>query len=106
MGRTAETSPPNQEMEKSDTGRNMGIVKGKLGVLILIACASARLRGQTAAPPIWAVHQSPDEPGIYYAGPEVSAPRLVKVMPAAYPGYDSVKDRQGMTVLAMAIGAD
>jgi TonB family protein len=48
----------------------------------------------------------PDESGIYYVGPEVSAPRLVKVMPAAHPGYDDVKDRQGMTMLAMVIGAD
>jgi TonB family protein len=93
-------------MDKSDMGRNMGIENGKLGVLVLIACAAASLHGQSAAQPIWAVHQSPDEGGIYYAGPEVSAPRLVKVMPAAYPGYDDVKDRQGMTVLAMVISAD
>ena len=93
-------------MDKSDMGRNMGIEKGKLGILVLIACASACAHGQAAARPIWAVHQSPDEGGIYYAGPEVSAPRLVEVMPAAYPGYDDVKDRQGMTVLAVVIGAD
>src|ERR1700733_4610685 len=106
MGRSAQPSPPNQEMDKSDMGRNMGIENGKLRVLVLIACASACLHGQSAAQPIWAVHQSPDEGGIYYAGPEVSAPRLVKVMPAAYPGYDDVKDRQGMTVLAVVIDAD
>jgi TonB family protein len=89
-------------MDKSD----MGFDKGKLGVLVFISCASACLYGQPAAQPIWDVYQSPDESGIYYAGPEVSAPRLAKVMPAAYPGYDSAKDRQGMTVLAMVIGAD
>jgi TonB family protein len=80
--------------------------KGKLGVLVFISFASACLYGQSAVPPIWAVHQSPDESGIYYAGPEVSAPRLVSVMPVAYPGYDNDRDRQGMTVLAMVIGAD
>ncbi|MGO8934756.1 MAG: TonB family protein [Terracidiphilus sp.] len=80
--------------------------KGKLGVLVFISIASTWLHGQAAAQPIWAVHQSPDESGVYYAGPEVSAPRLISVMPAAYPGYDYGKDRQGMTVLAMVIGAD
>jgi TonB family protein len=80
--------------------------KSKLGVFVFIFFASACLYSQSAVPPIWAVHQSPDESGIYYAGPEVSAPRLVKVMPAAYPGVDNEKDRQGMTVLAMVIGGD
>jgi TonB family protein len=105
-GKDSTNNPPYQEMDKSDMGRNMGIDKGKLGVLAFISCASVCLHGQPAGQPIWAVHQSPDESGIYYAGPEVSAPRLVKVMPAAYPGFDDVKDRQGMTVLAMVIGAD
>jgi TonB family protein len=91
-----------QEMDTSD----MEIDKGKQGVLVFISCVSACLYGQPAAQPIWAIHQSPDESGIYCAGPEVSAPRLVKVMPAAYPGYDNVRGRQGMTVLAMVIGAD
>jgi len=80
--------------------------KGKLGVLVFISVASACLYGQPAFQPVWVVHQSPDESGVYYAGPEVSAPRLVSVMPAAYPGYDYGKNRQGMTVLAMVIGAD
>ena len=80
--------------------------KGKLGVLVFISFASGCMYGQAAAQPVWVVHQSPDESGVYYAGPEVSAPRLVSVMPAAYPGYDYGKDREGMTVLAMVIGAD
>jgi TonB family protein len=78
----------------------------KLGTLIFISIASAGLSGQQAAQPIWAVHQSPDESGVYYAGPEVSAPRLVSVMPVAYPNSESLKDIQGMTVLAMVISAD
>jgi len=80
--------------------------KGKLAILVFISIGSACLNGQSAAEPLWIVHQSPDESGIYYACPEVSAPRLVKVMPAAYPAYTSTKDIQGMTVLAMIIGAD
>jgi TonB family protein len=102
MGETAQPFRQNQEMDKSD----METDKGKLEVLAFIFCASACLYGQPAGQPIWTVHQLPDESGIYYVGPEVSAPRLVKVMPAAHPGYDDVKDRQGMTMLAMVIGAD
>jgi TonB family protein len=100
-----ENSTPSRQI-RTWTNQDMGIDKGKLGVLVFIFFASVCLHGQAAAQPIWAVHQSPDESGIYYAGPEVSAPRLVSVMPAAYPGYDSKKDRQGMTVLAMVIGVD
>jgi TonB family protein len=102
MGETAQPFRQNQEMDKSD----METDKRKLEVLAFIFCASACLYGQPAGQPIWTVHQLPDESGIYYVGPEVSAPRLVKVMPAAHPGYDDVKDRQGMTMLAMVIGAD
>jgi len=80
--------------------------KGKLGTLVFISIASSCLNGQPATQPVWAVHQSPDESGIYYAGPEVSAPRLVSVMPAVYPADTSGKDVQGMTVLAMVIGTD
>jgi TonB family protein len=104
-----ENCPPAKNGENSTTipgksGNEMD--KGRLGVLVFISFASGCLYGQAAAQPVWAVHQSPDESGVYYAGPEVSAPRLVSVMPAAYPGYDYGKDRQGMTVLAMVIGAD
>lgn len=80
--------------------------KGKLGTLVFISIAAAGLNGQPAAQPVWALHQSPDEDGIYYAGPEVAAPRLVSVMPAAYPADTSGKDVKGMTVLAMVIGAN
>jgi TonB family protein len=88
----------------SKSGHEMD--KGKLGILVFISIASASVNCQPAAEPIWAVHQSPDESGIYYAGPEVSAPRLVRVMPAMYPVSTSSKDVQGMTVFAMIIGAD
>jgi len=45
-------------------------------------------------------HQKPDDEGIYYAGPEVSAPRLLSAAPAPYP---SGKVKEGMTVFAMVI---
>jgi TonB family protein len=52
------------------------------------------------------VHQAPDQDGVYYAGPEVSAPSLVSTVLALYPDHTSARDLQGMTVMAMVIGAD
>jgi TonB family protein len=52
------------------------------------------------------IHQEPDQDGVYYAGPEVSAPRLVQTVLALYPEDVSGKDLQGMTVMAMVIGAN
>lgn len=52
------------------------------------------------------IHQAPDRDGVYYTGPEVSAPQLVRTVLALYPdGVDS-RDAQGMTVMAMVIGAN
>jgi TonB family protein len=93
-----------QHCQPGKSGHEMH--KGKLRLLVFISFASACLYGQPAAQPMWTIHQSPDEAGIYYAGPEVSAPRLVSVVPASYPAIDNEKERQGMTVLAMVIGAD
>jgi len=53
---------------------------------------------------VWQVHQGPDKDGVYYAGPEVSAPRLVKTVYVPYP-IASAKETQGMTALAMVIDA-
>ena len=52
----------------------------------------------------------PDAEGVYFVGPQVTAPRLVKTMAAGYPsnapaGKHTVKVA-GFTVLSMAIGAD
>jgi len=52
------------------------------------------------------VHQAPDQDGVYYAGPEVTAPRLVSTVLALYPDQTSTRDLQGMTVMAMVIGAN
>jgi TonB family protein len=79
--------------------------KGKPGVLAFFLSAACLL-GQPAGQPLWLIHQSPDESGVYYVGPEVTAPRLLRVMPVGNPAYDSKKGAQGMTVLAVVIGAD
>jgi len=79
--------------------------RGK-AVAVLLFLAAASLFGQSGAHPIWVIHQSPDESGIYYVGPDVSAPKLLLVMPASYPADSSPKAVQGMTVLAMVIKAD
>jgi TonB family protein len=50
-------------------------------------------------------HQAPDQDGIYYVGPEVSAPRMVKTVFVQYPAEASDKDTRGMTVMAMFINA-
>jgi hypothetical protein len=47
-------------------------------------------------------HQKPDDQGIYYAGPEVSAPGLLSAAPAPYP---SGKVNEGMSVFALVIDA-
>jgi TonB family protein len=52
------------------------------------------------------IDQAPDQFGVYYAGPEVAAPRLLHTALAGYPTGVLRKDVQGMTVMAMVIGAD
>jgi TonB family protein len=49
------------------------------------------------------VHQAPDKDGVYYSGPEVTAPRLLSTVYVTYPEGVSAKEVQGMTVLAMVI---
>jgi TonB family protein len=51
-------------------------------------------------------HQVPDQDGVYYVGPEVTAPRMVRTVTVPYPDTVSNKDIQGMTVLAMVIDAN
>lgn len=51
-------------------------------------------------------HQVPDRDGVYYVGPEISAPRMVRTVSVPYPDTVSTKDIQGMTVLAMVIDSD
>jgi TonB family protein len=63
------------------------------------------LSAQTNAP----LSMKPPEPnveGIYFVGPLVTAPKLVKVMTAGYPSGVRASDIAGFTVLSMVIGAD
>jgi TonB family protein len=71
----------------------------------LLALAAIGSLAQVKSTPIWQVHQVPDNDGIYYAGPEVTAPRLVKTVYVPYPNA-LVKETQGMTALAMVIDAE
>jgi TonB family protein len=52
------------------------------------------------------VHQGPDQDGVYYTGPEITSPRLIRTVMALYPGNVQGKELQGMTVMAMIIDAN
>jgi len=73
---------------------------------VLLCLAVTCLRAQDAVTLSHQIHQAPDQDGVYYAGPEVTAPKLVRTVIAPYPWDVPVKDVQGMTVMAMVIGAD
>ena len=72
----------------------------------LLALAAIGLRAQDAITPSQQVHQAPDKDGVYYTGPEVTAPRLVRTVYVPYPYGVTSKNNQGMTVLAMVIDAN
>ena len=44
---------------------------------MLLALTAIGSPAQVASTPIWVLHQTPDKDGIYYAGPEVTAPKMV-----------------------------
>jgi TonB family protein len=48
----------------------------------------------------------PDRDGVYYVGPEVISPRLLRTVSVLYPDGVSSKGIQGMTVLAMVIDSN
>jgi TonB family protein len=85
----------------------------KLGIRIMQATPTFALMAAMATG-LWAYdsgpgtlqsHQRPDQDGVYYAGPEVSAPRLVRTVSVPYPDSITKRDIQGMTVMAMVIDA-
>jgi TonB family protein len=78
-------------------------MKYAFGQLALLFLASPLLRGQDAISLSRQIHQVPDQDGIYYAGPEVTVPRMIRTVTALYPSRDSGKEIQGMTVMAMVI---
>jgi TonB family protein len=75
-----------------------------ISVLALLALTSIASHAQGAPTQIWQVHQAPDKDGVYYAGPEVSAPALLKTVYVPYPAA-SAKQSEGMTALSMLIDA-
>lgn len=72
----------------------------------LLALAALSAGGQDAISMSRQIHQAPDQDGVYYTGPEVSAPQLLRTVLALYPDGVDDKDAQGMTVVAMVIGAN
>jgi TonB family protein len=72
----------------------------------LLAFTASGLWAQETVLPGRQVHQAPDRDGVYYAGPEVTAPRLIRTVFVPYPGGIPSKGIQGMTVLAMVIAAN
>jgi TonB family protein len=72
---------------------------------LLLTAVSAGASAENMPPKFWQYRQVPDKDGIYYVGPEVSEPKLVKTVYALYPSGMPAKEIQGMTVLAMVIDA-
>src|ERR1035441_6481928 len=72
----------------------------------LIALTSIAVRAQDARSLSLPLHQIPDKDGVYYAGPEVTAPRLLSTVYVPCPEDVPTKEVQGMTVLAMVIDAN
>lgn len=75
-------------------------------LIAFLILASIGLGAQSAISAGLPVHQSPDADGIYYTGPEVSTPKMLRTFVVPYPDDISSKPLQGMTVLAMVINAN
>lgn len=75
-------------------------------VCALLTLTAIDIWAQSTVSSIWQAHQMPDRDGIYYTGPEVTVPRMIRTVSVPYPDDVSIKEVQGMTVLAMIIGAD
>jgi TonB family protein len=73
---------------------------------VLLALPAISFWAQETVLPGRQVHQEPDKDGVYYTGPEVSAPKLIRTVFVPYPDGFSGKETQGMTVLAMVIAAN
>ena len=78
----------------------------RLTAYSFLAMTAAGLLAQDVVLANQQIHQAPDKDGVYYVGPEVTSPRLVRTVSVPYPDIVSEKDIQGMTVLAMVIEAN
>ena len=74
-------------------------------VWAIAALAALAVGAQDARAQDRPVHQTPDSDGVYYAGPEVTAPRMLRTVYVPLPEDVPAKSVQGMTVLAMTIEA-
>jgi TonB family protein len=74
--------------------------------LALLALVAIGLRAQDPESIGRMTHQVPDQDGVYYTGPEVTAPLMLRTVLALFPDSVYAKDVQGMTVMAMVIGVD
>ena len=82
-----------------------GIVFLFVALQKLTAEAGAGHSAENLPTKFWQYHQVPDKDGVYYVGPEVTEPKLVKTVYALYPSGVPAKQIQGMTVMAMVIDA-
>jgi len=96
--------PDERISSNQDNRSEIRLIQTKLACALFTLTAAA-LYAQQPASPNRQVHQTPDQDGIYYTGPEVSSPVLVRAILAGYPSNVPQKDVQGMTVLAMVIDA-
>jgi TonB family protein len=74
------------------------------GTALLVSTAMG-LYAQDAVSLSRQMQQAPDKDGIYYVGPEVTAPRLIRTFAAPYPDNVRPGSVPGMTVLAMVVDA-
>lgn len=72
-------------------------------VFVFLALTTIAVWARDAMSPNRQVHQVPDQDGVYYTGPEVTAPKLVRTVIVPYPDAKTAKEIQGMTVLALVI---
>jgi TonB family protein len=70
---------------------------------VLFALTTTCLWGVDATPLIRQIHQEPDQDGVYYSGPQVAVPKMLRTVLALYPYGVPARDTQGMTVLATVI---
>ncbi len=70
---------------------------------VLLTLAAIAVLAKYAHPAPLPLHQIPDEDGVYFVGPEVTAPRLLNTTDVLYPSNAPSKAILGMTVLAMVI---
>jgi hypothetical protein len=81
------------------------LLRGNLAFAFL-TCTALGLSARGATLSDLKYHQSPDKDGVYYVGPEVSAPRLVSTVYVPYPDDVADKALKGMTVMAMVINTE